>query len=467
MNATATIYPYRKNWIEHRLLSRRVHGATVRTIWKTLFPYRRARQGMVKADFVREVMERFDSNLEKFSDVEISRVIQQMTNDLDASGSTKAPVRDWSSVVDRDRRKQFTSDGRMILDDSVQDDAKVDESTPVPPAPISIDVQAEIDRALEEFKAELIKQAAKSMSSTTKMINDVAFELMKARSDKLRKIAVKKASGKVKVIEGTLPEVFDDIVALAQARMNVMLVGPTGSGKSFLASKVAEVLELPFGSSSCSEGMSESQLSGWLLPIGDSGTFHYVPAEFVRRYEQGGVYCLDEVDAADPNVMVFLNSAIANDRFFIPQRYENPEVKKHVDFVLIAAGNTWGTGADAMFVGRNQLDEATLNRFVRLEVDYNERVERALTADAPWVYDWGLLVRQAIKANRMQRSLSTRNLEQVVSMSVACGWSIDKINAVFFSGWTDDERRRLEQQGVFAFAPKSDSIDEVVQQATD
>ena len=56
------------------------------------------------------------------------------------------------------------------------------------------------------------------------------------------------------------------------------------------------------------------------------------------------------------------------------QQFEiNPEHR------VIATANTWGTGADAEYVGRNRLDAASLDRFgARLEWDYDEAFERRL-----------------------------------------------------------------------------------------
>ena len=46
--------------------------------------------------------------------------------------------------------------------------------------------------------------------------------------------------------------------------------------------------------------------------------------------------------------------------------------------MILAAANTWGRGGDQQYVGRNQLDAATLDRFVlsTLHVDYDTDLER-------------------------------------------------------------------------------------------
>jgi len=50
-------------------------------------------------------------------------------------------------------------------------------------------------------------------------------------------------------------------------------------------------------------------------------------------------------------------------------------VERHENFAFMAAGNTTGAGADMKFVGRNQLDGATLDRFVFVFWEYDEDFE--------------------------------------------------------------------------------------------
>ena len=237
-----------------------------------------------------------------------------------------------------------------------------------------------------------------------------------------------------------LPEVFGRLLDLGKLRQNILMAGPSGSGKTFLASKLAEKLELPFGSQSCSAGMSESQLAGWLLPVGDTGRFQYVASEFVTRYENGGVFLFDEIDAADENTLIFINQALANGSFYLPQRFENPQVKRHKDFVAVAAANTFGLGESVMYSGRNQLDGATLDRFRAgvVEVDYSERVEARLVDRD--VLDWGRNIRRVISENSLERILSTRVLIDFTKQKRELGYNRRDWEASYFADWSRDER---------------------------
>lgn len=216
------------------------------------------------------------------------------------------------------------------------------------------------------------------------------------------------STDEIRFIEGKPPRQFAHVLNLATARKPILLVGPTGCGKTTISEMVGKALDLPFASASCTEGMSENQLTGWLLPVEDNGKFVYVPAQFVDKYENGGVFLLDEIDASDPNVLVVLHTAIANKFMFIPQRVGAQRIERHPNFVLIAAANTFGNGADMQFVGRNKLDEATLDRFRvgTVVMDYDPEVEEALIESD--VLAWGRDMRERIEDANLLKSLSTR-----------------------------------------------------------
>lgn len=250
---------------------------------------------------------------------------------------------------------------------------------------------------------------------------------------------------KVKKIKATLPAEFKKMVALAQARRHIYLVGPAGCGKTYLAGKLAEVLVLDFASISCSLGMSESQLAGWLVPTGKGGQFEYRRSPFVKAYEEGGVFLMDELDSADPNTLTFMNSALANEQFSIPNRPEKV-AKKHSDFVFIACANTFGNGADRMYVGRNQLDTATLDRFRigTIEMDYDHGVEKSLVREDILV--WGQKVRASVNRAGLRRVVSTRFLQDLSIMAESApdyyGAEKDWV-ATLTSGWSEDEVRTV------------------------
>lgn len=153
--------------------------------------------------------------------------------------------------------------------------------------------------------------------------------------------------------------------------LNVYLPGPAGSGKTTLAFQVGEALGRPvYFDAKVSQ---EHKLAGY---EDAGGVYHTTP--FREAFEKGGVYLADEIDAWSAAASVWLNAAIANRK----ASFADKMVDAHPDFVFIGAGNTVGRGADRQYVGRNQLDAATLNRFVYVTVDYDEELEVALATEA-------------------------------------------------------------------------------------
>lgn len=165
------------------------------------------------------------------------------------------------------------------------------------------------------------------------------------------------------------------VEVLAKARIPILLVGPSGSGKSFMMRDLADSLDMDYGETPLTAGATPS----WL--VGAETITGYKTRPFVEIYEKGGVYCFEEVDAADPNMLLLVNNAIANDSFFNP--VTGQELVKHHDFIVGATANTWGIGSNRQYTGRERLDAATLDRFRvgRVEVQYDEIVEKAIVKE--------------------------------------------------------------------------------------
>lgn len=261
----------------------------------------------------------------------------------------------------------------------------------------------------------------------------------------IHKIEVTSPGCNTRTIDGKAHAQLARTVRLAAARMNILLVGPAGSGKTHLASQVAEALGLPFAFISCSAGMSEGQLLGRLVPTGESGKFEYLRSEFVRCYEEGGVFLFDELDGADSNTLLVLNAALANGHMAIPNRPGNPLARKHKDFVCIAAANTFGTGADRQYVGRNQLDESTLDRFRigQIEMDYDADVEAILCPDDA-LRSCLQGYRTKARAAKLRRIISMRFLRDAYDMKRA-GDSDAEIDGALFAGWSKDEIAKVKE----------------------
>jgi MoxR-like ATPase len=302
------------------------------------------------------------------------------------------------------------------------------------------DVVVKHKESLNDAATAALEQSAGAIQ---KRLEAHAKEALRIAAEGRAPIVIKEGS-KLRKVEGTLQPEFKRMCELASARIPIMLVGPAGCGKTFLAEKLAEALGLEYSDVSCSEGMSESIFNGRLLPIGKGGQFEHVASPFMQRYEKGGVMLMDEMDAADSNLLTYANKAIANGGYTADARYTNPVVKKHKNFVIVAAANTFGNGADAMYVGRNQLDAATLDRFKigMITMDYSRDVEASIASEELCAWAWA--IREKIRAARLKRIMSTRVIKDLATMTTMYSWGAEQWAAAYFTGWSEAERKLVQ-----------------------
>lgn len=178
------------------------------------------------------------------------------------------------------------------------------------------------------------------------------------------------------VIHGTQHAQFPTLLNLLAAGLHVMLVGPSGSGKTHGCEQAAEGLSLPFYCLSVGAQTTLSQIMGYM-----DATGRYVSTVFRQAFEKGGVFLLDEIDAGNPNVLTALNAALSNKVCAFPDGM----VGMSPLFRCVAAANTFGNGQDRQYVGRNQLDATSLDRFAVLPWNYDEAMERKITGFDEWV----------------------------------------------------------------------------------
>lgn len=242
----------------------------------------------------------------------------------------------------------------------------------------------------------------------------------------------------------------DDLLETLRATGLAYLVGPAGTGKSTLAMDAcAELFGVPkddfkFNEHFAQISFSPDTTSGEMVGRCDiNGVFHR--SEVVRVFAEGGLILFDEIDNADASMLVKLNTAIANGTFATPEGL----VRKNKNTVIVCTANTYGTGPDAMYVGRTRLDAATLDRFVcsTIEVDYDVKLEKKLAHYLPaekrqWLDDFVKKVRAEIKEKHFRRICSTRFVINAIRW-FSQGKDSSFVRDRFLIGWTDAEKSNL------------------------
>jgi MoxR-like ATPase len=222
-----------------------------------------------------------------------------------------------------------------------------------------------------------------------------------------------------------------DVLTALSVRENVYLVGGAGSGKTTLAKQAADALGLPFYSTGA-VGMAY-QLQGFINAEGD-----YMATDLYRAYTEGGVFLFDEIDGSSANAILAFNAIAANDFAAFP----NGTVKRHDDFVIIAAANTYGNGANRDYIGRAPLDGSSLDRFGFIAMDYDEKLELAISLNDIWTR-WVQQCRKVANEHRMQVIISPRASIKGGKM-LSAGMSVDKVADMYiFKGMTQADRARF------------------------
>jgi cobaltochelatase CobS len=240
--------------------------------------------------------------------------------------------------------------------------------------------------APEQKNAQNVAQAIAAALATVKLgvdpeeIRAAVKEEVGAVADTLRaeimqnvfRVEVKLPSGETRDV-GRQHKQFPTLLKAVGAGCHVWLAGPAGSGKTTAAEAVANALNLPFSFDGAMD--TEYKVVGFTDAQG-----RIVSTAFRRAYTEGGVHLFDECDASLAPATLAINAALANGYAAFPDGM----AKKHPNFRCIAAANTWGLGATFDYVGRNKLDAAFLDRFVRLNWDYDEMLERDISGNPEW-----------------------------------------------------------------------------------
>ena len=264
-----------------------------------------------------------------------------------------------------------------------------------------------------------------------------------------------------------LPRIFE----MLSTNKQVLLVGGAGTGKTTMGQQLNALLgheEDRFYSISLSAGVSEAHLTGRMVMDGS-----FLDTQFLDIVENGGTILLDEFDNADPDVLVGLNSLLANDEISVPLRRGKESAIRSENCHIICSANTWGNatsggGSAGSFV-RKELDSATLDRFTcsKWQLDVDRRIVNAMlrlpddftsypeierltdvemlenkTKLTQIVYLRELFdyvnAHRRVESKQLHRDCTPRFIGQAVKL-VNAGWRPVEALKVYLQDWTNDE----------------------------
>ena len=238
-----------------------------------------------------------------------------------------------------------------------------------------------------------------------------------------------------KLVHKSFQTIIKILSSTKRKEKNIMLVGGAGGGKTHLVGSIAEALKLPFYPMSVGLQTTKSDLLGFINANGI-----YMPSPIRLAYENGGVLLLDEFDAAHAGVITILNSLLANGHCSFPDKI----VEKHKDFVCLCACNTYGKGGTMDYVGRNRLDAATLDRFIIVDVDYDENLEKTLTNHKEWTKI----------INKIRDNITKYGIKMIVSPRASmdgadlldAGFTVEEVlEMCIFKGCDDDVKTKIKK----------------------
>lgn len=195
---------------------------------------------------------------------------------------------------------------------------------------------------------------------------------------------------------------FETVLKLIAKNFNVYLYSAPGVGKTYMAQEIAKTLKLDFYFSGAV--LEPYKLVGYKSAKGD-----YIETDFYRCFKNGGLFLFDEMDASNPEALITINAALANGFLDFPIG----RVVAHERFRLIGAGNTNGIDIGNGYTARQQLDIATLDRFIFLEMPYDEKLEEKFARGFPFgkqYFDRFIAARKIVVAEKLALICSTRSL---------------------------------------------------------
>jgi nitric oxide reductase NorQ protein len=156
---------------------------------------------------------------------------------------------------------------------------------------------------------------------------------------------------------------FDILEKANGSGLFVLIIGPKGTGKTTLVRRFASEMKKDLDSVNFSLRTRESHLVGSRTL--NKGEINFVEGVLVKSMRNGTLLYLDELNAAEADVLLRLDEALDDRRQLVLKEAEGQVVRAADDWFVIATINPLS------HVGTKELPPQLLSRFpVRLRLDY-------------------------------------------------------------------------------------------------
>ena len=221
-----------------------------------------------------------------------------------------------------------------------------------------------------------------------------------------------------------------------EENINVLLVGATGTGKTHAARHLAYELQVPYMRVNCNGAITPEDLIGQYIPDGNGG-FKWCDGVLTRFIRHGGIFVLDEINAAPAEILFVLHSLLDDERKIVLTQKDGEVIRASDKFMFIA---TMNPTEDAIYEGTKELNAALKDRFgVVLYYDYDEKIEKKIIKSE--------YVREVLKALRNSEEIETpistrtgKEYERAIEL-----FGIETANEMFIARFRKEEREIVRE----------------------
>ena len=359
------------------------------------------------------------SNIDEEKLFELNKKIDNTTKEINALDSkvSKINVKMINLTIEIEKRiKELISDRTKTFEEKYNSIIKIMEDAKNNSLQVTSDAKDKIEK-LGEHYLELLSEKAVKKGVKKASINDVKSINISSNDTKPVKTYTaniildgnkyNEIKNKLKVSNMYFHKVFDDVLKFVLDKEPVMLVGPTGCGKTYIFKQISGILNLRL----YDLGFVSDEYT--IIRGYNDANGNFVKTPFYDALKNGGICLFDEIDNSESKALIELHKVIDGSGYR-PYIFPNgEEVYPHPNFTVVATSNTWGDGQDRNYVAREKLDKATLKRFTRLKFDYDEKLNERILSNYPDILDIVKYYNLALQQRGSDEILTTTDLRRI------------------------------------------------------